>query len=213
MRPRGPGDFLLVSWSHQETKRKSLCGGEEFYQENQEIISWSLGETMRPRGPKDSLLVSVCHQETKRKSLGGGGILPRDQENQEIFSWSFGETMRPRGPTDFLLVSWSHQETNRKSLGGGEEFYQETKRTKRFSLGLLVTPCDQEDQQIFSWSLGETMRPRDSSWSLGQCCIYMTQGSPGVNQITQGQIPGYPRGIRVSEKEIKRLGAISVKDS
>ena len=35
----------------------------------------------------------------------------------------------------------------------------------------------------------------------------VTHGSPGVSQITQGHIPGYPRGIRVSEKEIERLGA------
>ena len=28
-----------------------------------------------------------------------------------------------------------------------------------------------------------------------------------VEWITQGQIPGYPRGIRVSEREIERLGA------
>ena len=61
-----------------------------------------------------------------------------------------------------------------------------------------------------SWvTLGSSWVTLRSSWFiLGHPGVnWGHPGSHGVNQISQGQIPGYPRGIRLSERQIERVGA------
>ena len=160
------------TWRTQERDPPNLIVDVWCTQNMAKFFGWD-PEMKRTNRFSLSLLVSPRDQEkiswwgggfyqvtkiTKRFSLGLL-VRPWDQEDQEIFSWSLGLTKRPREnlfvggrnfakrprePRDFLLVSW---------------WDHETKRTKRLSLGLYVSPRDQE--KISWWGRDFTKRPRE----------------------------------------------------